>query len=85
MLKRLTLLLFALALMSLAACASKGSRASYDDDDGGGGGGGGRSAPVRADDLNQAQREATSLTEENHKMAREIFELKNRLGLPTDE
>ena len=83
MFNRLTLLLCAFVFMVLAACG--GARAgtqAYDDDSSGVGG---RAAPVRVDELNQAQKEAVSLTEENHKMAREVFELKNRLGLPTDE
>ena len=81
MLNRLTLLLCALVFMVLAACggAKAGTQASYDDD------GAAKVAPVRVDELNQAQKEAVGLTEENHKMAREVFELKNRLGLPTDE
>jgi hypothetical protein len=85
MLSRLTLLLCAFALVFLAACAgSKGGSSSrsgggggYDDDD--------ESRPVRADELKETRGEAVSLTEENHKMSREIFELKNKLNLPTDE
>ena len=91
MFNRLTILLCTFAF--LAACAgSKGGRtSSYDDDDdevgGGGGGGSGRvrEAPVRADELKDAHKDAVSLTEENHKLAKEIFDLKNKLGLPTDE
>ena len=88
MFKRITLLLCALAFMFLAACGgSKGSGASYDYDGGGSGGGGGsgEARAPRADELKEARNEAVSLTEENHKMSREIFELKNKLGLPTDE
>lgn len=90
MFKRLNVLVCASALLFLAACAGS-KTASYDDDDGdegGGGSGGGKrakSAPVRADDVKDAQKEAVNLTDENHKMAREIFELKNKLGLATDE
>jgi len=88
MFNRLTILLCTFAF--LAACAgSKGGRtSSYEDDDEGGGGGGGgrvREAPVRADDLKDAHKDAVNLTEENHKLAKEIFDLKNKLGLPTDE
>jgi hypothetical protein len=94
MFKRVSLLLCAFAFLFLAACAgSKGGSSSYDydDDGGGGGGGGGRRGSSngervpRADELKEARNEAVSLTEENHKMSREIFELKNKLGLPTDE
>jgi len=90
MFNRLTVLFCALALLFLAACGgSKSSRASYDDDgyEGGGGGGGGskRAAPAKTEDIKQANKEAVSLTEENHKLAKEIFDLKNKLGLSTDE
>ena len=83
MFSRLNLLLCALAFIFLAACAGSkgGSSSSYDDDDGDV-----NRAPVpKANELKEARDEAVGLTEENHKMAREIFELKNKLGLPTDE
>ncbi|MDR0517324.1 MAG: hypothetical protein LBH25_09810 [Fibromonadaceae bacterium] len=85
MFSRLTLLLVAFVLVFLTACPSPkggGSRS--------GGGGGydgyeeGEEPPPRADQLKEARNEAFSLTEENHKMSREIFELKNKLGMPTD-
>ncbi|GBU25248.1 hypothetical protein R83H12_01891 [Fibrobacteria bacterium R8-3-H12] len=91
MFKRVSLLLCAFAFMFLAACAgskSSGSSSYYDDseDGSGGGGGGGREARApRADELKDAKNEAVSLTEENHKLAKEIFDLKNKLGMPTDE
>jgi len=99
MLKRVFLLTCACAFMFFASCAgSKGGSSSYYDDSdegggygGGGGGGGGKSrgsgeerAP-RADELKDAKNEAAALTEENHKLAKEIFDLKNKLGMPTDE
>jgi hypothetical protein len=84
MFNRLTVLLCTFAF--LAACAgSKGGRTSSYDDDDEGGGGRVREAPVRADELKDAHKDAVSLTEENHKLAKEIFDLKNKLGLPTDE
>jgi len=100
MFKRVSLLICACAFMFLASCAgskSSGSSSYYDDsDDGGGysgGGGGGKKSrggsgedrPPRADELKEAKNEAVSLTEENHKLAKEIFDLKNKLGMPTDE
>ncbi len=88
MFNRLIILLSAFAFVFLAACAgSKGSQSSYDDDDDGGGGGGGgrREATVKADELKEAHKEAVNVTEENHNMSKEIFDLKNKLGLPTDE
>jgi len=85
MFNRLTILLC--TFVFLAACAgSKGGRTSYDDEDEEGGGGGRvKEAPVRADELKEAHKEAVNLTEENHKLAKEVFDLKNKLGLPTDE
>jgi hypothetical protein len=93
MFSRLNLLLCVLAFMLLASCAgSKGGGGSYsydDDDDGGGGGGGrsggGRAAMPRADEIKDAHKEAVSMTEENHRLAKEVFDLKNRLGVSTDE
>jgi hypothetical protein len=96
MFKRVSLLLCAFAFVFLAACAgskSSGGSSYYDDsDDGGSYGGGGKKgrgsseerAP-RADELKEAKNEAASLTEENHKLAKEVFDLKNKLGLSTDE
>jgi hypothetical protein len=88
MFSRSTLIAAACALIFLTACAgSKGGSGSSSR--GGGGGGGydddeyGEPAP-RADQLKDARNEAVTLTEENHKMAREIFELKNKLGMSTD-
>jgi len=83
MFSRLNLLLCASVFMFLAACGGSrgGAKTSYDDDEGGGS----ASAPVRVDELKEAHKDAVSLTEENHKLAKEAFDLKNKLGLPTDE
>jgi hypothetical protein len=82
MLNRLKLSLCVFAFLFLAACAgSKGGGA--DDDEGGGGGGkrgSGEAAAPKANDVKKARDEATALTEENHKLAREVFDLKNKLG-----
>jgi len=82
MFKRLTLLLCVCAL--LAACGGSktgGASSSRDNDDWGGGG----EPPPKPNELKESREEATNLTEENHKMAREIFDLKNKLGIHTDE
>jgi len=83
MFSRLNLLLCAFAFMFLVACGGSktgGAAASYERGDSP------DEAPVpKANELKEAREEAVGLTEENHKMAREIFELKNKLGLPTDE
>jgi hypothetical protein len=92
MFSRPVLLSAACVFVFLTACAgSKGGSGSSSRGGGGGGGGGGydddeygEPAP-RADQLKEAKNEAITLTEENHRMAKEIFELKNKLGLSTDE
>jgi len=81
MLNRLKLLLCVFAFLFLAACA--GSKGGGDDSEGGGGEGrrgSAEAAAPKADDIKKARDEATSLTEENHKLAREVFDLKNKLG-----
>jgi hypothetical protein len=96
MFKRVSLLICACAFMFLAACAGSksggGSSSYYDDsDDGGSSGGGGRKGrgsgedrTPRADELKEAKSEAVSLTEENHRLAKEVFDLKNKLGMPIE-
>jgi len=88
MFKRVSLLLCAFAFVFFAGCAGSkgGSSSSYDDESEGGGGRGSSEARApKADELKEARNEANSLTEENHKLAKEVFDLKNKLGLPTDE
>lgn len=91
MLSRLTLLFVSFFFLAAVACGgTKGGSGSSSYRSGGGGGGGddddGYSEPVpKANELKEASDDAVRLTEDNHKMAREIFELKNKLGLPTDE
>jgi len=83
MLNRLKLSLCVFVFLFLAACAgSKGGGAEADEEGGGGGGrrGSGEAAAPKADDVKKARDEATALTEENHKLAREVFDLKNKLG-----
>jgi len=85
MLDRLKLSLCVFAFLFLAACAGSKGGGNYDDDDEGGGGGGGgkrsgQAAAPKADDIKKVRAEAAQITEENHKLAREVFELKNKLG-----
>ncbi|GHV17412.1 hypothetical protein AGMMS49938_18160 [Fibrobacterales bacterium] len=84
MLNRFSLLSIAFAFMFLAACGgSKGSGAqsySGSDDDASY-----SAPPPNKNELKEAHDDAVSLTEENHKLAKEVFDLKNKLGLPTDE
>ena len=90
MLSRLTLLFVSFFFFVAVACGgTKGGSSGSSSYRSGGGGGGDDddySEPVpKANELKEASDDAVKLTEENHKMAREIFELKNKLGLPTDE
>jgi len=75
--------------VAVACGGTKGGSSGSSSYRSGGGGGGDDddySEPVpKANELKEASDDAVKLTEENHKMAREIFELKNKLGLPTDE
>ena len=77
-----SLLVLSLAVMSLVGCAgSKGGES------GGEGGEGGEAAEeVKASDsqVKKAADEAMALETENHKIRQEIFESKNKLGIPTD-
>ena len=84
MLSRLTLLFVSFAFFAVIACGgTKGGSGGSSSRDRGGFDDYGEPVP-KADELKEASDEAVRLTEENHKMAREIFELKNKLGLPTD-
>jgi len=87
MLSRLTLLFVSFFFLVAVACGGTkgGSSGSSSYRSGGGGGDDGyddySEPPPKANELKEASDEATKLTEENHKMAREIFELKNKLGI----
>lgn len=39
---------------------------------------------VDKDELKESEKEAMALTEENHKLRKEIFDAKNKLGMSTD-
>ena len=93
-LKNWKLILAALSLAMFTACAgsSGGSDDSGDDeysyeDDGSGNTVKKKKAPVKVDknELKDSEKEAMALTEENHKLRKEIFDAKNKLGLPTGQ
>lgn len=88
--------LIALLAFAFSGCAgSKGgssgdSDGSYSSEDGseGSSGEGGRSAPkeeIDEDKLKDAQTEATATEKENHELRRQIFEAKNKLGMPVEQ
>lgn len=93
LLKNFKLLLIAGTVVLFAACAgSSGGSGSSDDevyyeDDGSGTGTkkAVKKEVVTEDKLKDAEKEATALTEENHKLRREIFDSKTKLGIPVEQ
>lgn len=73
---------FVFTLSSCAGTKSGGSDFHHED---GGGGGEARVPKASADEVKKAETEALRLSKENHDMRREIFELKNRLGIPVEQ
>lgn len=88
--KRMTphlLLAAALSLFFFAGCAgSKGAVSGGDGDysEDGKRSGGGKAKATSAQELDQASKEALKLENDNHKLRREIFDAKNKLGISTD-
>lgn len=93
LLKNFKLLLIASTVVLFAACAgSSGGSGSSDDevyyeDDGSGTGTkkAVKKEVVTEDKLKDMEKEATALTEENHKLRREIFDSKTKLGIPVEQ
>jgi hypothetical protein len=88
-LKNWKLILAALTVALFTACA--GSSGGGSDEGGyeeGGAGGGGKAAvqkeKVDENKLKKNEDEAMALTEENHKLRKEIFDAKNKLGIPVE-
>jgi hypothetical protein len=76
----------AAALLVLVSCGGSkppASTTSFEDE--GGAAAAEEAAPVVEEDaVQEAHEDAVGVTEENHKLAREIFDAKTKLGLPTD-
>ena len=93
LLKNFKLLLIASTVVLFAACAgsSGGSGSSddevyYEDDGSGTGTKKAEKKEVETEDkLKDTEKEATALTEENHKLRREIFDSKTKLGIPVEQ
>lgn len=83
-LKNWKLILASLALAMFTACAGS----SGGSEDGAGEGGAAAAQPqkekIDENKLKKTEQEAMALTEENHKLRKEIFEAKNKLGIPVD-
>lgn len=90
LLKNWKLILAAMTVAMFTACAgsSGGSSDNYDSDETSysEGDGGQKAAPKEKIDenkLKKTQEEAVAINEENHKLRKEIFEAKNKLGIST--
>ena len=88
-LKNWKLILAALTVALFTACA--GSSGGGSDEGGyeeGGSSGGGKAAvqkeKIDENKLKKNEDEAMALTEENHKLRKEIFDAKNKLGIPVE-
>lgn len=79
----LPLLFLAFAFMFLFACGgTKGGSSTSSYTSGGNGSDSVEEAPPpKANELKEARDNAVSLTEENHDLSKEIFDLKNKLGV----
>lgn len=88
--RKIVLLAMVAASMALFGCAGSSGGAGgsdyYDEESGSASGGdGAASRPVKQDELKQAEKEATALETENHELRRQIFEAKNKLGIPVEQ
>ena len=90
LLKNWKLILAASTVALFTACAGSSGGSSSDDEYYGGDDSGSpsaqRSAPKEKIDENKLKKtedEAVAITEENHKLRKEIFEAKNKLGIST--
>lgn len=86
--KNWKLILAASTVALFTACAGSSGGSSSDDDYGDDSGtpSAQRSAPKEKIDENKLKKtedEAVAITEENHKLRKEIFEAKNKLGIST--
>ncbi|OWV24955.1 hypothetical protein B7988_13305 [Fibrobacter sp. UWB1] len=86
--KNWKLILAASTVALFTACAGSSGGSSSDDDygDDSGSPSAQRSAPKEKIDENKLKKtedEAVAITEENHKLRKEIFEAKNKLGIST--
>lgn len=82
------------AMFTACAGSNGGSDEAYDDDDAAAETSGGKGAAKKKEPpkevidenkLKKTEQEATAITEENHKLRKEIFDAKNKLGISTAE
>ena len=88
-LKNWKLILASLSLALFTACAGSSGGGSDEGGAGGGAAGGSGKAAVQKEKIDENklkknEDEAMALTEENHKLRKEIFDAKNKLGIPVE-
>ncbi|MCQ2107068.1 MAG: hypothetical protein MJZ26_14915, partial [Fibrobacter sp.] len=89
LLKNWKLMLAAAAVAMFTACAGSngGSDDDYDDSDSPAEASSAKKAApkekIDENKLKKTEQEATAITEENHKLRKEIFDAKNKLGIST--
>ena len=89
-LKNWNLILASLSLALFTACAgSSGGSGDEGGAEGGAAGGAGGKAAVQKEHIDENklkknEDEAMAITEENHKLRKEIFDAKNKLGIPVE-
>lgn len=88
-LKNWKLILASLSLALFTACAgSSGGSSDEGGAEGGAAGGSGKAAvqkeKIDENKLKKNEDEAMAMTEENHKLRKEIFDAKNKLGIPVE-
>ena len=89
-LKNWKLILASLSLALFTACAgSSGGSSDEGGAEGGAAGSAGGKAAVQKEHIDEnklkkTEDEAMAMTEENHKLRKEIFDAKNKLGIPVE-
>lgn len=89
-LKNWKLILASLSLALFTACAgSSGGSSDEGGAEGGAAGGASGKAAVQKEKIDEnklkkTEDEAMAMTEENHKLRKEIFDAKNKLGIPVE-
>ena len=86
LLKNWKLLFAAFGVVLFTACAgsSGGSGAGSSDPSGSGAAAEAPKKEISEQEVKKAEKEAMAITEENHKLRKEIFDAKNKLGMPTE-
>lgn len=84
LLKNWKLILASLTLAMFTACAGSSGGSEEGAAEGGAAAAQPQKEKIDENKLKKTEQEAMALTEENHKLRKEIFEAKNKLGIPVD-